>query len=367
MPLRLLRQRTSVKWSTYGPDVLPLWVAEMDCDLAEPIVGAVTRAVQRGDTGYWAGKHLRDAFGEVAAARWGWDVGALSSVAVPNVMSGVVACLDAVVEPGTPVLVASPVYPPLAQYPRQAGYPVHRVALTAAGRLDLAALAEAFGHLPSRGAAPRGAFLLCNPHNPTGVVHTRAELEELGRIARECAVVVIADEIHALVSYEPFTPALSAIREAYALHSASKAFNLVGMNIALLWSADPVPISPAIAHGDQISAIAHTAALRECGPWLDQALSALTNRRRLLTDFIRREAPIIGFAPPQATYLAWLDLAAASGARGERISATVLRERAGLALTSGTAFGSANHVRLNFATSPAILLSALERLASVVA
>ena len=113
LSLDRLRTRTSVKWRAYPPDVLPLWVAEMDVRLGgtgRPPHS--TAALEAGDTGYPMGDEYGPALAAFAARRWGWDVAVERTSVVADVMNGIVEVLRLVTEPGDPVVVTSPVYPP---------------------------------------------------------------------------------------------------------------------------------------------------------------------------------------------------------------------------------------------------------------
>lgn len=122
LSLEQLRLRTSMKWATYQDDVLPLWVAEMDVPVAEPVARAIHRAVERGDTGYPAGTAYAEAFADFAARRWDWYELAVERTAiVPDVMLGIVEMLKLVSGHGDPVVVNCPVYPPFYQFIRNDG------------------------------------------------------------------------------------------------------------------------------------------------------------------------------------------------------------------------------------------------------
>ncbi|MGW4278107.1 aminotransferase class I/II-fold pyridoxal phosphate-dependent enzyme, partial [Streptomyces seoulensis] len=200
-PLRVLspadlRRRTSMKWRTHPADVLPLWVAEMDVPQPEPVVRAVTDALALGDTGYPVGTAYAEALAAFAAKRWGWDGLAVERTAlVPDVMLGAVEMLKLVTGPGDPVIVSPPVYPPFFQFVTHMDRRVVRAPLGADLRLDLGALDEAFRRAVAGGG--RAAYLLCSPQNPTGTVHTAAELAAVAELADRHGVRVVADEIHA--------------------------------------------------------------------------------------------------------------------------------------------------------------------------
>lgn len=384
LSLAALRQRSSMKWRAHPDDVLPLWVAEMDVALAEPVVRAVTDAVGRGDTGYPVGTAYAEALSGFAAERWAWGGLDVSRTAVvPDVMMGVVEVLRLVTTPGSAVVVNCPVYPPFYSFVEHMDRRIVEAPLSADGRIDHAGLASAFESAVHRGPA---AYLLCNPHNPTGTVHTREELAEVARLAARFGVRVVADEIHAplVLPGARFTPYLSlaAATDAFSVMSASKGWNLAGLKAAVAVAgpdaaADLARMPEEVGHGpSHLGVLAHTAALRHGGEWLDAAVAGLTANRRLLGELLARHLPMVSWTPPEATFLAWLDCsalgleAAGSGpeVRGNVMAsagpAATFLDKARVALSSGPAFGSGGvgHVRLNFATSEAILTEALQRM-----
>ncbi|PWR10175.1 cystathionine beta-lyase [Micromonospora acroterricola] len=370
-----LRQRTSLKWREYPDDVLPLWVAEMDVPLAEPVARAITDAVARGDTGYTAGTAYPQALAEFARRRWGWDGLAVERTAlVPDVMHGVIEALRVVTEPGDAVVVNCPVYPPFYEFVAHAGRRIVEAPLGEDLRIDLGALEDAFRQ--ARAGGRPAAYLLCNPHNPTGVLHTADELAAVASLAERHGVRVVADEIHApvVVGGGRFVPYLSVpgAENGLSLMSASKGWNLAGLRGALLIAGPaaagdlarvPVDVSVSTSH---LGVIAHTAAFRDGGEWLDALLTGLDDNRRLLAALLAEHLPAIRYRPGQATYLAWLDCRALG--LGDD-PATVFLDRGQVALNSGLAFGTGGggHVRLNLATAPELITEAVRRMATAVA
>jgi cystathionine beta-lyase len=384
LTLEQLRQRTSMKWRTHPRDVLPLWVAEMDVPLAPPVVEALQSTIELGDTGYPYGTAYAEALAAFAAERWQWDgVRVERTAIVPDVMLGIVEVLRLLTDPGDAVVVCSPVYPPFYAFIAHDSRHVVEARLGADLRIDLDALEDAF--VRARRGGRRAALLLSNPHNPTGVVHTRGELEAVAALARRHGVRVVSDEIHAplVLPGAVFTPFLSVsgAENAFALASASKAWNLAGLKAALALAgpeaADELRLLPEeVGHGpSHVGVIAHTAAFRKGGDWLDELLLGLDANRSLLDRLAAEHLPGVRCHRPEGTYLAWLDctrlgLHTDGGGDGPGVvsdlagPAKFFLDRARVALSSGHVFGSGGegHVRLNFATPPAVLREAVTRM-----
>jgi cysteine-S-conjugate beta-lyase len=370
-PLEVLRQRRSAKWQTYPADVLPLTVAEMDFALAVPIAEALREAVDRSDAGYaMALPDLGRALAGHAARRWNWDLDPASVTAVTDVGVGVVELLRVLTRPGDAVAISPPVYPPFFDWVTEAGARLLEVPLAcdpAGFRLDLAALEAAFATHPA-------AYVLCNPHNPVGRVHSADELAALVRLARIYRVAIVSDEIHGplVLPGATFTPLLTvpgAAEVAVSVLSASKAWNLAGLKCAAVVTAAPRMAAvtgrlPAdtrwrIGHFGVISAVA---AFTAGEPWLDQLLLTLDHRRRLLCDLLRERLPMLTWHPPEATFLAWLNCTALGPDDQARER---FLDQGRVALEPGLRFGAAGsgYARLNFATSPDILDQATARMA----
>ena len=382
----LREQRTSVKWHAFPPDVLPLGVAEQDSVLAEPVVRAVVDAMHRSDTGYvLTGQGYAEALASFAVDRWGWSPETSTAAIVPDVMIGVTEMLRLVTEPGDTVVVNSPVYPPFYAFVRSMDRRVAESPLTPEGRIDLADLDRAFGE--ARSGGKRAAYLLCSPHNPTGTLHTTEELAAVAALAAQHGVRVVADEIHAPLVYPggTFVPYLSVAggERGLSLMSASKGWNLAGLKSAVALAgeeaaADLARLPEEVGHGaSHVAVMAHVAAYRDGGMWLDALLEGLDANRHLLADLVAQHLPGVGYRVPEATYLAWLDCRSLGvedpplepGLVSMSVGPAALFAReAKVGLSAGTAFGTggSGHVRLNMATSQAILTEALERMGAAV-
>ena len=366
-PLATLRRRRSSKWVEHPADVLPAFVAEMDVALAPPVRDALIEAIELGDVGYAEPGGLFEAFAGFAARRFGWTPDTDRMALLADVMSGIVELLRYLTAPGDGVVITPPVYPPFFEGIPEAGRRVVEVPL-AGGELDLDGLDAAF-------AGGAGALLLCNPHNPTGRVLERPRLEAIAELAERHGALVIADEIHAPLTlagaaHTPF--AALGERRAVVITSASKAFNLAGLKCAIAVAcSDEVAGELRRMPGELryraglLGVIGSQAAFEHGDAWLDELLSRLDANRGRLAELLEAALPAVGYARPDAGFLAWLDCRAL--ALGDDPAAAFL-ERGRVALVSGPRFGAPGRgfARLNIGTSDALLAEAVERMAAAV-
>ncbi|MDN5632068.1 aminotransferase class I/II-fold pyridoxal phosphate-dependent enzyme, partial [Kocuria sp.] len=232
-----LRRRTSTKWRSYEQDVLPMFIAEMDFPTPPRIKEALLAAVENNDTGYaaTADRGAARAYADFAARRWNWRPDPERIAYTTDVTVVLVESLRRLVAPGDGVVITPPVYAPFYDLVREAGGEVVEVPLQdddAAYRLDIPGIDAAL-------AAGARAVLLCNPHNPLGLVHSREDLAALADVVERHGAHVVSDEIHAPMVHRgvEFTPYLSvsdaARRHGVAAASGSKAFNLAGLKAAM--------------------------------------------------------------------------------------------------------------------------------------
>jgi cysteine-S-conjugate beta-lyase len=369
LTLDFLRQRRSEKWLTFPPDVLPSFVAELDVPIAEEIRRALAEAVERGDVSYTDPAGLPEAFAGFAARTYGWDVDPADVHVVPEVMAGIVEVLRATEEPGGGVVINPPVYPPFFDDIPEAGRRVVEVPLARDGdgwTLDLDGLAAAF-------RAGARTYLLCSPHNPLGRVWRPDELGGVVELADRYGVLLLGDEIHAPLTLpgERHTPlATLAGDRCVAFWAASKAWNLAGLKCAVAVTSGARGrrllgrLAPSVRYRSGIlGVLAAETAFTEGGPWLEALLAHLDRNRRLLAALLAERLPEVGYRPPDASFLAWLDLRAYGV--GDH-PATLIRERGRVALEPGLAFGrqGAGHARLNFGTTRTLLTEAVDRMAT---
>lgn len=367
-----LRRRRSSKWVTYPPDVLPAFVAELDVPLADPLRRALHQAVDASDLGYTEPGALPAAFAGFAADEHGWTLDPADVQLVPDVMAGIIEVLRVGAEPGAPVVVNPPVYPPFFDGIPDAGRRLVEVPLVRSAdggwTLDLDGLEAAF-------RAGARTYLLCSPHNPVGRVWSGAELRAVAELVTRYDVQVLSDEIHAPLTlagarHLPF-PTLVPDR-CVAFWSASKAWNTAGLKCAVAVPTGPrdrellarLPAETGYGAGI-LGVVAAVAAFTEGRPWLRALRAHLERNRTLLAELLAERLPEVGYRPPEASFLAWLDLSAYG--LGDDPS-EALRERGRVALMRGPAFGreGAGFARLNIGTSRTLLTEAVDRIATAV-
>jgi cysteine-S-conjugate beta-lyase len=365
------RSTDSNKWRKYPSDVLPLWVADMDFPSPPAVVQALRARVDHGFFGYLMEKpELHEVVAERVAKRYGWNVSPDAVMLLPGVIAGFNLALRALTSPGDGLLVQTPVYPPILRAAGNHGLTRDEHALTRGvdGRygVDLETFARAL--------TPRTrAFLLCNPHNPVARVFGRAELEGMAGACARRDVWIIADEIHCdlLLDGRRHVPiaALSPEIEARTITfmAPSKTFNLPGLKCAVAIVPNATlrdRLTAAVADlVPKINVLGHTAAVaayRDGDPWLEALLGYLESNRDFLAKEVARRLPGVTLAPPEATYLAWLDCRGA----GLADPYTFFLERAKVALNDGRLFGPGGEgfVRLNFGCPRALVSDALTRM-----
>ncbi|GAB78712.1 cystathione beta-lyase [Austwickia chelonae] len=376
-----MRARNTLKWTRYAPDVLPLWVAEMDIRTCPAVQDAIASAVGRQTYGYPSGdSRLAEATADWCARRYAWQVDPGLVHAVPDVLVGVRAAIDHFTTPGSPIVLPVPAYMPFFDVLDVCG---RRGVFTSmlvedcpdggtAHRFDLAAIEAAF-------AAGAGGIILCNPYNPLGAVFPAWHLAEVCELAARYGARVVSDEIHAPLVYgRRHIPTASVSRAAaevtVTVLASSKGFNTPGLKCAqVVLSNDADARRWSQVHRMRYEGVstlgveASVAAYRDGAEWLDELLVFLAGNRDHLARTLPEVVPGLRWAPPQATFLAWLDFSGVAALGGADPSAWLL-ERAKVFLNPGPAFGPGgqHHARLNFGTSRDILEEFVSRLGGAV-
>lgn len=376
-----LRRRRGAKWERYSGDVIPCWVAEMDVPVAPPIQAAMERLTREQEYGYplrqgdRAELAVSRAFARRMQNRFGWTVDPDDAFTCTDLVQTSFACVLAFSDPGDKVVLQTPAYPPF----RDAILGTGRGLLEDRLRDDGTRYVMDLDTLAAQIDPTTRILLFCHPHNPTGRVFSRQELAAVGRLAIERDLVIVSDEIHADLVYPGRTHVPMALvspeiaARTITITSATKSFNIPGLRCGVIHFGSPalkarfearVPRKllgqPSIAGID-----ATVVAWDECQPWLDSMLAMLCSSRDQLCDTLRRDLPEARFYPPEATYLSWIDF---SALRLGVPAGQFFLENAGVAASAGESFDerSGDFLRLNFATSPAILDEILTRMVRAV-
>ena len=370
------RNRTdSRKWRRYeGRDILPLWVADMDCPAPPAVLEALRRRVDHGIFGYGVAlPEMNAGVVDYTQRRYGWKIDPEWIVWLPGLVCGLNVAASAFGSPGDAVLCCTPVYPPFLKAPVFQ----QRALVTAPLRrrdgryeFDLAAM--------ERAVTPRmRAFFLCNPHNPVGRVFTRAELEPVAAFCARHDLVIVSDEIHCDLILDDLdhVPVATLSQDAAArtvtLMAPSKTYNIPGLGCSYAIISDAAlrvrfmpPYGGIVPDVNILGHVAGDAAYRHGEGWRQALLAHLRGNRDFLEDFVARELPGVTMPHVEATYLAWLNIGSL-----QLKDAPAFFEQHGLGLSDGTPFGVApdTHVRLNFGCSRALLEEACRRLRSAVA
>jgi cystathionine beta-lyase len=369
-----LVRRRSAKWERDDPAAIAAGTAEMDFPLAPAIYRVLAELLEQSDLGYPRATH-RAAVREAFVTRWNERHGAVFDLArtvlATDVMQAIHLCLASCTPPGAGIVMLTPAYPPFFSAIRATGRRVvgSDLVATAQGyRIDFESLHDAAVD------EQVGALLLCNPHNPTGRVLERAELEALAELACRLDLLVISDENHADLVLDGTHVPIAALGAEIAdrtvtIGSASKAFNLAGLRCAVAafgaeerfaaYSSVPESQRGGISLPGLLATLA---AFEEGDAWLAELLEYLRANRALIAAYLRDELPEVQWHPPQGTYLGWLDMRASG--LGEDPAQRLVSS--GILLEPGPRFGTAGrgHARLNFATPRPVLEELLRRLAA---
>ncbi|MDO5068002.1 MAG: aminotransferase class I/II-fold pyridoxal phosphate-dependent enzyme [Propionibacteriaceae bacterium] len=362
VPLDDLRRRRSIKWSRFEPDVLPMFVAEMDVHLLPAVQERLTRMMIDGDTGYPEQPDYQEAYADFAAETWGMRLDPGTFKIACDTMSPIRELTAALTRPGDGVVFNPPIYPPFRWVIRAAGCRGVEVPLRD-DRLDLEALERAFADDQVK------VYLLCSPHNPNGTLHTPQELTRVMELANRHGVTVVSDEIHAPFSGERHTPILTVPggERAVMVVSASKAFNLAALKAGLVVPGAEATgivagLGPQVNEAASYFAVtANATALVHGRGWLAQLRLEIDENKAHFVAELARRLPQLSWRPSQGTYLAWLDCAPL----GLEHPGRHFHERAGVRFNFGPEFDPAatQHVRVNLATSRELISEAVRRMA----
>jgi cystathionine beta-lyase len=344
----------------------------MDFKVAPAIQAAMKASVDTQDYGYGPMSDsvaLGEAFADWMSRRHNWPPDPALTQPIGDVVQGLVATIVAFSRPGDGVLAQTPIYPPFLKSIATTGRRLIENPLIDNGTrfvVDLDRL--------DRAAREATMLLLCNPHNPTGRVFERAELEGIATVAAAHDLTIVADEIHADLVYPgaahiPMETIPGAAGRTITVTSATKGFNIAGLHCAITHFGSAalkeryVSILPEWLLGgpSRLGIAATIAAWRESEDWLAEVVRYLDRNRRVVAEWAARAD--LGHHMAESTYLAWLD-ARRLNLQADETPQQYFLQHAKVALSAGADFGEPGqgHVRLNFATSEEILAEILGRL-----
>lgn len=358
----------SHKWRRYPQDILPMWVADMDCMVAPEIQQAMIKRIEHGVFGYGrALPSLYEVICERMEKKYGWKVQTDWLRFTAGVVMGFNQAIDAGSKPGDSILIQTPAYPPILETPadRKLQSALAPLIRTEIGRYEIDF------DLFERVITPQTRyFLFCNPQNPTGRVFTRKEIEKMADICLRHNLIILSDEIHQDIVYSgnQHIPIASLSKEVenrtITFTAASKTYNIAGLKCSYAIIPNPELRTSFDLGGaglvDSVSVLGLTAteaALRYGGAWLVDSLRYLEDNRNYLFSEIEKIDGITAYAP-EGTFLSWLDC---SGLDLPEPASRFFYDKAKIAFNDGSTFGEEydQFVRLNFGCSFATLKKAI--------
>ena len=369
----------SAKWDYYEKDLLPLWVADMDFRVPQPIINAIINRAKHGIFGY---SYFHSAYFD-AVLNWfkrhyNWEIKKEWLAFTPGVIPAINMAIQSFSNPGDKIIVQNPVYYPffgaIQNNGRQILYnPLKRI--DRRYQMDVDDLKQKIKDTRAK------ILILCSPHNPVGRVWTRDELINVGEICIENEILIISDEIHCDLILPGFTHTnFASISNNFAMNSItctslSKTFNLAGLQLSNIIIPNKKLRASFINHIESVfipeefgylpndlSLVAFTAAYQKCDEWLNSLLIYLKQNVDFLKSFIRNNIPQIEVIEPEGTYLVWLDFRKL-GIDSDKMK-KFLRQKAKVVLDDGSKFGRGGEgfQRINIACPQTTLKKALERI-----
>lgn len=372
------RNTQCIKWDSaadvFGKeDLLPMWVADMDFNAPEVTIRAIQDRASHGIYGYERKpESLRDAFLDWLKTRHNWVVDPAWLNYSPGVVSGLVAAILALTEPGDRIVIQPPVYPPFYSVGDQNGRVVvenHLIEKDGRYTMDLADLEEIF-------RSGVKLLIFCSPHNPVGRVWSKDELLALGELVVKYEVTVLSDEIWADLVFHsskhiPLASlSLEIANRVITFMAPSKTFNLAGLYLSnviipgeeLRDQYEAQMQRLAQGHSNVFALVAAEAAYREGAKWLDELMTYLEENAKFVQTEMAKITPKIKITQPEGTFVLWIDFREL-GIPAEELNQFFV-QNARIGLNDGTMFGSvgAGFQRMNIGCPRSVIKEALERI-----
>ncbi len=374
------RETRSVKWDMMekiyniedATDILPMWVADMDFPAPEAVIQALKERLNHPILGYsYMCESCKDAVRTWLAVRHNWQTDTDWMLFHHGVVPAIASVVEAFTEPGDGILVTSPVYPPFFQIPkRQQRNIIECVMIEDNGIYSIDF--EEFEKCLQQNVK---LFILCNPHNPGGIVWQENELKEILRLCKKYNVLILSDEIHADLVFPGkkhiplVTLAGDQAGRIITCVAPTKTFNLAGIQAAVMIATDKGVREKlslnAMTHGQMdlspFAATALIAAYQNGGPWLDELLEVISSNMDHVIQELTTAIPALKIAKPHGTYLLWIDYRGI-GLTEEAIMKKLLT-KGKVALDPGTKYGEAGRgfLRMNVATPRSLVEEGVKR------
>ncbi|MBK8781959.1 MAG: putative C-S lyase [Anaerolineales bacterium] len=363
------------KWTFVPKDVLPMWVADMDFPAPKPILNALHKVVDHGVLGYEIpGKVLQETVAARMDLLYKWKVQPEAVLTVTGIVSGFSVAARAFCSQKKGVAIQTPVYNEFHEVKNNIGIPQVDIPLVKSVKGNIISYKIDWDVFEKQVKKAR-IFLLCNPHNPLGIIFSRKELTRMAEICIKNNVIIVSDEIHSeiLLNGNKFTPMAKISREiekhVITLVAPSKTFNVPGLfcGFAIIPNEElRKPFEAELHHlhlyvGSMGLHAANAAFSGQCDGWLKELNTYLTGNRDFLVDYVTKYMPNVRTTVPDATYLGWLDFTQ-TGIEGSPFD--FFLKNAKVFLSDGKVFGKEGegHVRINFGTSRKLLKEGLDKM-----
>lgn len=374
------RQTRSIKWDAieerFGvdnpEDVLPMWIADMDFKAPDVVIQAIQETLNHGVFGYsYVCEACKDAVQNWLHTRHNWDVQHEWMLTHHGVVPAIASVVETFSTTGDKILITPPVYPPFFQVPGH----LNREVVTCEMKEQHGTYSIDFEKFEAALQQNVKIFILCNPHNPGGIVWKKDELLTIIELCKRYDVLILSDEIHADLVFNgaKHIPLASIAGDAQdqiiTCVAPTKTFNLAGVQASFMIVSneqlrEKLELN-AQAHGQMnlspFAAAALKAAYEDGGPWLDELLDTVSSNMDYVIEQFSEHLPKVHVKKPEATYLLWIDYRETGLTEDEMM--TRLLHKGKLALEPGSKYGEAGvgFLRMNVACPPALVKDGVDR------